>query len=121
VIVTAVVVGPLVGDIPVMDSASMRVNVTELLASPPTVTTTGPVVVPEGTVNVMAVLLHALVVTVTPLTWSVLEPWLVPKLVPFTVTVPPMGAAGGDKLVMTTGGSAVLELTDTLSKTAVVM
>src|SRR5215467_1003447 len=48
-IVTDVPTGPLVGDKLVMPGATVTVKLTPLLASPPTVTTTLPVVAPDGT------------------------------------------------------------------------
>ena len=57
-----------------------------LLASPPTVTTTSPVVAPVGTVTVMLVALQALAVPAeVPLKVTVLEPCVAPKFVPVMV------------------------------------
>jgi hypothetical protein len=66
------------------------VNATPLLATPPTVTTTFPVLAPTGTLMVMLVALHAVAVPAdVPLKVTVLVPWLAPKFVPVTVTAVP--------------------------------
>src|SRR5688572_16930277 len=68
----------------------LTVNVTPLLATPPTVTTTLPVVAPVGTGAVMLVALHAVGVAVTPLNVRALVPIDAPKLVPVIVTLVPI-------------------------------
>jgi hypothetical protein len=78
-------------------------------------------VVPEGTVTEILVLLQlVIVVAAMPLNWTVLPLIFAPKPEPFKVTVPPMGAAGGAKLLMTgliavneTAGTLAIELTVT--------
>ena len=72
VMVTAVPTTPDVGDIPLIDGP--MVNVTPLLAAPPIVTTTAPVVAPAGTGAAMLVLLQLLGAAVTPLNFTVLVP-----------------------------------------------
>jgi hypothetical protein len=69
VIVTGVPTGPEVGLRPVMDGpeAEVTVKVTPLLPTPPTVTTTLPVVAPAGTRAVMLVALHPVGVAALPL------------------------------------------------------
>ena len=58
-----------------------------LLANPPTVTTTFPVVAPVGTFTVILVALQAEAVAAdVPLKVTVLVPWLAPKLAPVIVT-----------------------------------
>src|SRR5580698_474984 len=57
-----------------MDGAGSSVKLTPLLATPPTVTTAFPVVVPGGTGAVMLVELHAVGVAVVPLNLIVLDP-----------------------------------------------
>jgi hypothetical protein len=57
-----------------MDGAGSIVKFTPLLATPPTVTTTFPVVVPAGTGTVMLVEVHAVGVAVVPLNVIVLNP-----------------------------------------------
>lgn len=84
-----------------IEMASIKVNCTPLLVTPPTVTVTGPLVAFEGTVALMLVLLHEVTLAVTPLNATRLEPWLAPKPDPLIVIVPPIGPAGGLKLEMT--------------------
>ena len=65
------------------------VKFTPLLANPPTVTTTLPVVAPLGTGVIMVVAFQLVGDAVVPLNVTVLLPWLVPKLVPvIVITVP---------------------------------
>jgi hypothetical protein len=71
-IVTRVPTGPLVGDSDVMCGATM--NETPLLASPPTVTMTLPVVAFEGTGHVTLVALQLFTEQVTPLNVTVEVP-----------------------------------------------
>jgi hypothetical protein len=101
VITIEVPTGPDDGEMPVIEMGSIRVNCTPLLVTPPTVTVTGPLVAVEGTVALMLVPLQEVTFAVTPLNLTRLEPWLPPKPDPFTVIVPPTGAAGGLKLEMT--------------------
>jgi hypothetical protein len=63
------------------------VNVAPLLDWPDTVTTTGPVVAPAGTVVVILVALQAVAVAAVPLNATVLLPCELPKFVPVIVTV----------------------------------
>src|SRR5216684_3231295 len=68
VMVTEVAMGPEVGLRLVMLGVGITVKVTPLLSTPPTVTTTGPVVAPAGTVTMMLVALQfEIVVTGVPL------------------------------------------------------
>ena len=79
----------------------MTVNPTPLLATPPTVTTTFPVVAPGGTVIIMAVALQLVgVAGGPPLKVTVLAPCVDPKLVPVIVTNAPSTPEVGFKLVM---------------------
>jgi hypothetical protein len=74
-IVTDAPTAPELGDTLVMLGAATTVNDTPLLAFPPTVTTTFPVVAPVGTVATIDVLLQLpIVVAVVPLNFTVLEP-----------------------------------------------
>ncbi len=68
----------------------MTVKLTPLLASPPTVTTTLPVVAPDGTGAVMLVALQLVGVVAIPWNVTVLLPWDAPKFVPVIVTDTPM-------------------------------
>jgi hypothetical protein len=78
------------------------VNVTPLLATPPTVITTFPVVVPHGAATVMLVALQQVPQgsAVVPLNATVLAPCVEPKPVPAIVTVVPIDPELGDKLVI---------------------
>jgi hypothetical protein len=73
---------------------------TLLLATPPTVTTTSPVVAPAGTGTVIELAPQLVGVAVVPLKLTMLEPWLDPKEVPVMVTVAPMAPLVGDRVVM---------------------
>src|SRR5438105_13355016 len=75
----------------------VTVKFTPLLATPPTVTTTLPVVAPPGTDATMLVALQLVVVAVVPL--KVTAP-VVPKLVPVMVTAVPTGPEVGFRLVI---------------------
>jgi hypothetical protein len=69
-----------------------------LLAVPPTVTTTLPVVAPLGTEATIAVLPQLVGVAVVPLNLTVLVPWLAPKFAPLIETEVPTGPEAGDRL-----------------------
>jgi len=114
VIVTVVPTDPIAGDKPPTERPSITVNDAVLLAKPASLTDTEPLVVLAGTVAVMLVSLQAVMVAAMPLnsTWLPLE--FVPKPEPVNVTVPPMGAAGGAKPVIT-GFIAVKDWTGTLA------
>jgi len=62
------------------------VKLTPLLATPPTVTTTFPVVAPAGTGATMLVALQLVAVAVVPLNFTVLVPCVAPKFAPMIVT-----------------------------------
>ena len=66
-------------------------NVTPLLATPPTVTTTLPVVAPLGTGTTMLVALQLVGTPAVPLNFTVLVPCVAPKFVPVIVTAVPTG------------------------------
>ncbi len=81
------------------------VKLTALLGTPPTVTTTLPVVV-IGTETVRLVELQLLAVAETPLKVTVLVPWVVPKLVPVIVTEAPICPLEGlRELIVGVGGT----------------
>ena len=82
-------------------------NVTPLLATPPTVTVTFPVVAPLGTVATMLVADHDVGVAVTPLNVTVLVPCVAPKFVPVIVTVAPTAPLVGDSDVIVAVGTTV--------------
>jgi hypothetical protein len=80
------------------------VKFTPLLASPFTVTTTGPVVAPDGTVAAILVLLQAVVLAEVPLKVTVLVDFVAPKLLPATVTEEFTAPAVGVSVVIAGGG-----------------
>jgi hypothetical protein len=99
VIVTEVPAVPDVGFRVVMVGAlAFTVNVTPLLATPPTVTTRLPVVAPLGTGTTMFVALQLVGVPAVPLNVTVLVPWLAPKFAPAIVTTAPTAPDVGLKL-----------------------
>jgi len=71
-----------------------------LLACPPTVTTTFPVVAPVGTGTTMLVALQLVGVAVVPLNFTVLLPCVGPNVVPAIVTVAPTAPVVGDRLLI---------------------
>src|SRR5579859_4872183 len=97
--VTDAPTAPAFGDRLVMIAGTVKL--TPLLALPPTVTTTGPVVAPEGTGATIFVLLQLVGVAVVPLNLIVLVPWVEPKLDPLMVTAAPMAPELGERLLMT--------------------
>ncbi len=86
VIVTEVPTVPEVGDRLEIFGVGRTVNGEPLLATPPTVTTTFPVVALVGTGTVMLVEFHAIGVAEIPLNVSVLVPCVAPNEVPVIVT-----------------------------------
>jgi hypothetical protein len=78
----------------------LTVKVTPLLATPPTVTTTGPVVAPPGTGTTMLPALQVLGVAGVPLTRTLLVACVAPKFAPLIVTGVPTAPDAGDRLVM---------------------
>src|SRR5258705_394241 len=107
VIVTVAPTAPLVTDSNVIVGVGTTVNVTPVLATPPTVTVTLPVVAPPGTGTVMLVADHAVGVAVTPLNVTVLVPCGDPKLVPVIVTVAPTAPLVGDSELIVAVGTTV--------------
>jgi len=106
-IVTAVPIGPLDGDRLVSVGPVATVKVSALLATPPTVTTTLPVVAPAGTGTLMLVADHAVGVAAVPLKVTVLVPWVAPKLLPLIVTAVATAPLDGDRLVSVGDGMTV--------------
>ena len=84
----------------VMLGVANTVKATPLLATPETVTTTFPVVAPEGTGTTMLVALQLVGVVAVPLNLTVLEPCVDPKFVPVMVTEVPTAPDVGDRLVI---------------------
>src|SRR5512138_3610219 len=102
-IVTDVPTGPLVGVSVVMLGGTVTVKLTPLLARPPTVTTTVPVVAPAGTGTTRLVADQLVGVAVVPLNFTVLVPCVAPKFVPVIVTDVPTGPLVGVSVVMLGG------------------
>ncbi len=100
VIVKAVPIEPDVGERLVMLGAVTTVKITPLLATPETVTTTFPVVAPDGTHATMLVALQLVAVAAMPPNLTVLVPCVVPKFVPASVTQIPTIPEVGFRLVM---------------------
>src|SRR5215472_9301730 len=99
--VTAAPTGAGLGEMPVMFGVGCTVKLKPVLAAPPTVTTTLPLVAPAGTLMVMLVALQEVAVpAAVPLKVTVLLPWVAPKLVPVMVTAAPTGAGLGEMPVM---------------------
>jgi hypothetical protein len=99
-IVTAVPTGPLLGVRLATFGGGVTVKVTPLLANPPTVTTTAPLVAPVGTVTVMLVALQFVGVAATPLRVTVLLPCDAPKFEPVIVRELPTGPLLGERLAI---------------------
>jgi hypothetical protein len=97
---TAAPTAPDVIDWLVMLGVATTVKFTPLLLSPPTSTTTFPIVAPVGTVVTMLVVVQVVTLAVIPLNLTVLARWAEPKLVPVIVTVAPTAPDVIDKLVM---------------------
>ena len=93
----------------------VTVKLTPLLATPPTATTTLPVVAPAGTGATMLVALQLVGVAPIPLKVTVLVPWLAPKLAPLIVTDVPRTPDVGLRLVMLGGGTVTVKLTPLLA------
>ena len=86
-----------------------------MLAVPPTVTTTLPVVAPVGTGTTMLVALQLVGVAVVPLNFTVLVPFVEPKFVPVIVTDAPTRADVGFKLVILGAGVVTVKATPLLA------
>src|SRR5439155_107790 len=107
VIVTDAPTAPLVGDSDVIVAVGTTVNAMPLLATPPTVTVTFPVVAPLGTVATTLVADHDDGVAVVPLNFTVLVPCVAPKFVPVIVTDAPTAPLVGDSDVIVAVGTTV--------------
>ena len=113
VIVTTVPAAPESGDRLVITGAAVTVNVFELLAVPPTVTRTGPVVAPVGTGTEMLVVLQLVGVAAVPLKATVLLPCIEPKLVPAIVTEAVTAPEVGVRLTMVGAATNAIPLLGT--------
>jgi len=100
VIVTVVPTAPEPGVTAVITGveAAPTTKFTLLLAMPPTVTTTGPLVAPVGTHVEILVALQPVTVATSPWKVTVLVPCAGPKFVPEIVTHAPTGPEAGDML-----------------------
>src|SRR5258708_31323972 len=83
-----------------LGGGTVTLNVTPLLAVPPTATTTLPVVAPIGTGTAMLVALQLVGVAVVPLNVTVLVPCDTPKFVPVMVTDVPTTPEVGFRFVI---------------------
>jgi len=97
--ITDVPRGPEAGLKLVMLGVGRTVKAAELLAKPPTVTTTFPVVAPAGTGTTMLVGPQLVGVAGVPLNVTVLVPCVRVKFVPAMVTEVPAGPTVGLRLV----------------------
>jgi len=120
VIVTDVPRTPDVGlRLVMLGGGTVTVKLTPLLATPPTVTTTFPVVAPLGTGTTMVVPLQLVGVAAVPLNVTVLVPCVPPKLAPVIVTDAPTNPDAGFRLAMLGAGVALFTLTGTPALVAV--
>ena len=99
--------------------SAVTVKVTPLLATPPTVTTTLPVVAPLGTGATMLVALQLVGVAAAPLNLAVLLPWVAPKFAPLMVTDAPSNPAVGLNPVILGALLVLLTVTTTPALVAV--
>jgi hypothetical protein len=104
---TGVLAGPELGDIPLMFGSTMKGEV--LLSTPPTVTTTLtlPAVAKAGTVTAMEVSVQVLTTAVWVPNFTVLVPCDRPKLLPLIVTDEPTAPEPADRLLILGGGTTV--------------
>jgi hypothetical protein len=121
-IVTDIPTAPNVGDKLAILGVGLTVKLFPLLAIPPTITTTLPVVAAVGTDALIEVALHELiVVALVPLNCTELPAWVVPNPVPVIVTEAPTAPEVGDKLVMlgavTVNGLPALAIPPTVTMT----
>ena len=87
------------GEIPVI-AGCVTLNATPLLATLFTVTTTLPVVAPDGTGTLMLVALQVFTVAARPLNFTVLAPSVAPKFAPVIVTRVPTAPEAGEMLLI---------------------
>jgi hypothetical protein len=109
-IVTGAPVAAEDGDRLAMLGTPNTVNGSAALATPPTVTTTLPVVAPAGTGTVIDVELQLVGAAAAPLNVTVLAPWAVPKFAPAILTATPIAAEEGTRLLMVGGCSTVKDV-----------
>ena len=97
---TVLPTSPAVGFILKTLGGPRTVKINPLLAVPATITITGPVPAPEGTVVEMLVELELVTVAGNPLKVTVLAPGVELKSAPIMVTGAPTGPSGGVRLNM---------------------
>jgi uncharacterized protein YjeT (DUF2065 family) len=121
VIVTSVPTAPDVTLRPVIVGAgAVTVNVIPLLAWPPTVTTTFPVVAPDGTSTAMLVALQLVGVAAVPLNLTALVPCAAPKFVPVIVTGVPTAPDVTLRLVIVGAGAVTVNVIPLLARPSTV-
>jgi hypothetical protein len=98
-----------------LGAGTVTVKLTPLLATPPTVTTTLPVVAPAGTGTTMLVALQLVGVAAVPLNVTALVPCVAPKFAPLIVTEAPTIPDVGFKPVMLGAGTVTVKLTPLLA------
>jgi hypothetical protein len=98
-----------------LGAGTVTVKFTALLATPPTVTTTFPVVAPAGTGATMLVALQLVGAAATPLNVTALVPCVEPKFAPAIVTDVPTNPDVGFKLTMLGAGTETVKLTPLLA------
>jgi hypothetical protein len=114
VIVTGVPATPDEGlKLAMLGPGTVTVKVMPLLAAPPTVTTTFPVVAPAGTAATMLVAFQLVGVAAMPLKVTVLVPCVAPKFAPLIVTGVPITPDVGFKLNMLGADAVLLTFTAT--------
>jgi hypothetical protein len=114
-IVTDVPIKPEVGfKLMTLGAGTITVKLAPMLATPPTVTATLPVVAPAGTAAVILVSLQLVGVAVVPLKVTALAPCAAPKLVPEIVTAIPLMPELGFRLVILGADVVLLTLTMTV-------
>jgi hypothetical protein len=94
---------------------TVTVKFTPLLATPPTVTTTLPVVAPAGTAATTLVALQLVGAAAIPLNFTVLVPCVAPKFTPVIVAGAPTNPDVGFKLVMLGAGTVTVKPTPLLA------
>ena len=115
-IVTEVPVTPEVGfRLVMLGAVVVTVKLTPLLARPPTVTTTLPVVAPVGRGATILVALQLVGVAAVPLNVIVLAPCVAPKFVPVIVTAVPTNPEPGLTFVMLGPDGVIVKLTPLLA------
>src|SRR5467141_1982883 len=90
-----------------LGGGGVTVKLTPLPATPPTVTTTFPVVAPLGMGATMLVALQLVGVAVVPLNVTVLAPCVEPKFAPVIITAVPSAPEFGLRLDIAGAGAAV--------------